>query len=74
MNLLTSKEIRGLNNEQIREEILNLKRVLFDFRLKQATRQSIKPHILKMHKRQVARIMTIEHQRQIQSKPKSIKV
>jgi large subunit ribosomal protein L29 len=65
MKILSSSAIRTLDTKQIQTEIVNLKKILFDFRLKQATRQSIKPHLIQMYKRQLARVMTIEHQQNI---------
>lgn len=63
MNKLTIKEIRELDHDNLKQEIINIKKILFDFRLKQATRQPIKPHIIKEYKKQLARVMTIEHEK-----------
>lgn len=61
MKLLTPSEIKKLNNKQIEDEIFNIKKTLFDFRMKRATRQPIKPHLFKLYKRQLARILTIKN-------------
>jgi large subunit ribosomal protein L29 len=60
MKLLTSKEIQSLDDKQIENEILNIKKTLFDFRIKQATRQPIKPHLFKLYRRQLAKILTMK--------------
>nr|YP_009739091.1 50S ribosomal protein L29 [Palmaria decipiens]QIC19530.1 50S ribosomal protein L29 [Palmaria decipiens] len=63
MNILSNKAIRDLDIESMEREVLEIKRALFDFRLKQATRQSVKPHIIKAYKNQLARIMTIQKEK-----------
>nr|YP_009628630.1 ribosomal protein L29 [Acrochaetium secundatum]QBX88413.1 ribosomal protein L29 [Acrochaetium secundatum] len=63
MKVLDSSEIRDLDQQEMQAEILAIKRILFDFRLKQATRQTIKPHSLKAYKKQLARITTIKHEK-----------
>ena len=44
MSLPKIEEILSLENEQLEKEILAAKKYLFDLRLRQATRQSFKPH------------------------------
>nr|YP_009296731.1 ribosomal protein L29 [Apophlaea sinclairii]AOM65871.1 ribosomal protein L29 [Apophlaea sinclairii] len=44
------------------QQIIQLKRELFDLRLKKATKQSIKPHLFKQAKRNLARLLTQENQ------------
>jgi len=72
MKVLESSEIRDLNQQEMQAEILAIKKILFDFRLKQATRQTIKPHSLRAYKHphslraykhQLARITTIQHEK-----------
>ena len=63
MKVLDSKEIRDLDQKEMEAEILAIKKILFDFRLKQATRQTIKPHSLRAYKHQLARIITIQHEK-----------
>ena len=63
MNKLTVEEIRALDHEKLKQEMINIKKILLDFRLKQATRQPIKPHIIKEYKKQLARVMTIRHEK-----------
>jgi large subunit ribosomal protein L29 len=61
--MLDTNEIRSLSDESVQKEIIAIRRILFDFRLKQATKQVIKPNILKAYKNQLARIMTIKDER-----------
>ena len=63
MKVLDSTEIRNLDQQEMQAEILAIKKILFDFRLKQATRQTIKPHSLRAYKNQLARIITIQHEK-----------
>ena len=42
---------------------LEVKKQLFDLRLKKATRQSFKPHLFKHNKRKVAQLLTLESQK-----------
>lgn len=63
MKVLDSSEIRDLDQQEMQAEILAIKKILFDFRLKQATRQTIKPHSLRAYKNQLARITTIQHEK-----------
>ncbi len=63
MKKLEISEIRNLNELEMQTTILEIKRVLLEFRIKKATRQIIKPHCLKAYKNQLARIKTIYHEK-----------
>ena len=63
MTFSNFEELKTLSNENLFEEILNLKKELFDLRLKKATRQSIKPHLFKQSKHKIAQLLTLESQR-----------
>jgi len=63
MKLLTTAEIKTLKDEHLVEEIINIKKLLLNFKLKQATRQPIKSHLFKLYKCQLAKILTIKHKR-----------
>nr|YP_009315389.1 Ribosomal protein L29 [Yamadaella caenomyce]SCW23844.1 Ribosomal protein L29 [Yamadaella caenomyce] len=64
MDLLSLQEMRTMNDDLIEEQITSTKKVLFEFRMKQATRQSFKPHIYKQYKKQLARLCTIIQEQQ----------
>jgi large subunit ribosomal protein L29 len=63
MSLPQIVEIKNLNDSQLREEILKVKKEIFDLRFKKSTRQSFKPHEFKHAKHKLAQLLTIEHQR-----------
>lgn len=57
-----------LNREKLQQEIINIKKILLDYKVKQATKQPIKPHEIKKYKKELVRIMTLEHQQIIKGK------
>lgn len=61
MKLLTTKEIKKLEKENAIIEIIKIKKILLDLRIKQATRQPVKSHLFKLYKKQIAQILTIKH-------------
>jgi large subunit ribosomal protein L29 len=63
MAFLNFSELKSFNDEKLAEEILEVKKQLFDLRLKKATRQSFKPHLFKHNKRKVAQLLTLESQK-----------
>ena len=46
----------------IQEEIVQIKKDLLDMKIKQKTRQQIKPHLIKQKKHRLAQLSTLEHQ------------
>ncbi len=58
-------EARKLSDEELAEEILAVKRQLFQLRLEQATRRLEKPHLFKHAKHRMAQLLTIEREREI---------
>ena len=60
MKILTIQEIRKLKNIELNDKILEVKKVLFDLKFKQATKKSIKTHLFKKYKRMLAQLLTIE--------------
>jgi large subunit ribosomal protein L29 len=63
MAFLNFSELKSFNDEKLAEEILEVKKQLFDLRLKKATRQSFKPHLFKHNKRKVTQLLTLESQK-----------
>nr|YP_009314365.1 Ribosomal protein L29 [Liagora harveyana]SCW22619.1 Ribosomal protein L29 [Liagora harveyana] len=59
----TIQDIRGMSEKDIENNIAKIKKTLLDFRIQQATRQSFKPHLVRQYKKQLARIMTIKHEK-----------
>nr|YP_009312934.1 Ribosomal protein L29 [Helminthora furcellata]SCW21188.1 Ribosomal protein L29 [Helminthora furcellata]SCW24048.1 Ribosomal protein L29 [Helminthora furcellata] len=60
MDDLSLEKIRSMDYSSMDIKILEIKKILFDFRMKQATRQSFKPHLVKKYKKQLSQIMTIK--------------
>nr|YP_009313137.1 Ribosomal protein L29 [Dermonema virens]SCW21391.1 Ribosomal protein L29 [Dermonema virens] len=63
ISILSKEEIRSMDTSKIEEHIFEVKKVLFQFRMKQATRQSLKPHMIKKYRKQLAQIMTIQKEK-----------
>jgi large subunit ribosomal protein L29 len=63
MSLTKIKEILSLDNNQIEQEILAAKKQLFDLRLRQATRQSFKPHSFRHTKHRLSQLLMVQRQR-----------
>lgn len=58
-------DARKLSEDELAEEILAVKRELFQLRLEQATRRLEKPHLFKHAKHRLAQLLTIEREREI---------
>ena len=57
------KELRGMPDTQVDEELLNLRREQFNLRMQAATGQGAKPDQHGSVRRQIARLKTIQHER-----------
>ncbi|BAZ03990.1 50S ribosomal protein L29 [Calothrix sp. NIES-3974] len=56
-------EARELSDEKLAEEILAVKRQLFQLRLQKATRQLEKPHLFRHARHRLAQLLTVEGER-----------
>jgi large subunit ribosomal protein L29 len=65
MALPKIKDVRSLSDEELNEEVLSIKRQLFQLRLQQATRRLDKNHEFKHAKHRLAQCLTIERERQL---------
>jgi large subunit ribosomal protein L29 len=65
MPLPKISEARDLNDQEIAEQILAVKKQLFQLRLQKATRQLDKPHQIKHTKHRLAQLLTVEHERKL---------
>ena len=65
MALPKVEDARKLSDEELAEEILAVKRELFQLRLEQATRRIEKPHLFKHAKHRLAQLLTVEREREI---------
>ncbi|MBW4683376.1 MAG: 50S ribosomal protein L29 [Microcoleus vaginatus WJT46-NPBG5] len=57
------EEVRSLSDDELGEEILAVKRQLFELRLQQATRRLEKSHQFKHARHRLAQLMTVEAER-----------
>ncbi|MCS6960358.1 MAG: 50S ribosomal protein L29 [Pseudanabaenaceae cyanobacterium SKYGB_i_bin29] len=64
MALPNIEDARQLEGEALAAEILKVKRELFNLRLRQATRQPVKPHEFTHLKHRLAQLLTVERERQ----------
>ncbi len=69
MALSKASEIRELSEAEVTAEIAKIKRALFDLRFKKATRQIESGfHEFRHNRRKLAQLMTIQNERQRESK------
>jgi large subunit ribosomal protein L29 len=64
MPLPKISEARELSDEKLAEEILAVKKQLFQLRLQKATRQLEKPHLFRHARHRLAQLLTVESERQ----------
>ncbi|MEA5552303.1 50S ribosomal protein L29 [Anabaena cylindrica UHCC 0172] len=64
MPLPKISEARELSDEKLAEEVLAIKRQLFQLRLQKATRQLEKPHQFRHARHRLAQLLTVEGERQ----------
>nr|YP_010502427.1 50S ribosomal protein L29 [Grateloupia turuturu]QHD45296.1 50S ribosomal protein L29 [Grateloupia turuturu]UXC96840.1 50S ribosomal protein L29 [Grateloupia turuturu] len=60
MSLPQINHSRDLNSEEIKKRIIQVKKDLFNIRLKRATKQNIKSHIFKHRKHELAQLLMLE--------------
>lgn len=70
MSLPKIEEARKLTDEELSNEVLAVKKQLFNLRLQQATRRLDKPHEFKHAKHRLAQLLTVEAERQRQQNQK----
>lgn len=63
MPLPKISEARELSDEQLTQEIVSVKKQLFQLRLQKATRQLEKPHQFKHFRHRLAQLLTVEAER-----------
>ncbi len=69
MALSKIADIRKLDDQALADEILAVKRQLFELRMQKATRQEPKPHQFKHTRHRLAQLMTAEAERQLAATP-----
>ncbi|EHC18120.1 50S ribosomal protein L29 [Fischerella thermalis] len=63
MPLPKISEARELSDEKLAEEIIAVKKELFQLRLQKATRQLEKPHLFRHARHRLAQLLTVESER-----------
>jgi large subunit ribosomal protein L29 len=58
-------DVRELKDEELSDQILAVKKELFQLRMQQGTRQLDKPHQFKHLKHRLAQLLTVERERQL---------
>ncbi|MGG6264857.1 50S ribosomal protein L29 [Leptolyngbya sp. AN03gr2] len=58
-------DARSLNDEELSDQILAVKKELFQLRMQQGTRQLEKPHQFKHVKHRLSQLLTVERERQL---------
>ena len=66
--MMQVKEVRELNNEQLAEKLMDLKKDLFNLRLQHATNQLENPGRIAEVKKDIARVKTIIRELQLASR------
>lgn len=67
MPLPKVEEARNLSDEELANQIIAVKKQLFQLRLQKATRQLQKTHEFKHAKHRLAQLLTVEREREIKS-------
>ncbi|MEB3182633.1 MAG: 50S ribosomal protein L29 [Nostocaceae cyanobacterium] len=60
-------DARELSDQEISDQILAVKKELFQLRLQKATRQLEKPHQIRHAKHRMAQLLTVENERKRQA-------
>lgn len=61
------EDARQLNDQELADQIVAVKKQLFELRLQQATGRLQKTHEFKHARHRLAQLMTVERQRQLQA-------
>ncbi|MDG2989627.1 50S ribosomal protein L29 [Candidatus Synechococcus calcipolaris G9] len=64
MALTKIADLRELDDQAIADQIVDLKKQLFNLRFQKATRQEVKPHQFKHLRHTLAQLLTLEQERQ----------
>lgn len=67
MPLPKIEDARNLSNEELQEQIVAVKRELFQLRFQKGTRQLEKSHQFKHNRHRLAQLMTVERERELAS-------
>nr|WDA98997.1 ribosomal protein L29 [Sciadococcus taiwanensis] len=65
MSMPKIQEVRNLTNEEIQEEIILVKKQIFELKLKRSTRQAFKPHLFRHAHHRLSQLFTVKREREI---------
>ena len=68
--MLTTKEIREKSDDQLRNELAERQKHLFDLRSQAVTEKLEDPSQLRKTRKEIARIKTVARQRELEAQPK----
>ncbi len=58
--------MKKIYNKEIEKQIIELKKQLIFYKIKKATKQNIKPHVIKNTKYQISKLFTLDKLQSIQ--------
>lgn len=67
MPLPKIQDARDLSEQELKEQIAEVKKDLFRLRFQKATRQEVKPHQFKHARHRLAQLMTVERERELKA-------
>jgi large subunit ribosomal protein L29 len=65
MPLPKFEDAKNLSDQELADQIVAVKRQLFELRMQKGTRQLEKPHQFKHAKHQLSQLLTVERERQL---------
>nr|YP_010443747.1 ribosomal protein L29 [Vacuolaria virescens]UTE94634.1 ribosomal protein L29 [Vacuolaria virescens] len=65
MSLIKIKKIRDLDLKTIQDEILSLKKELFELKIKKGVRQPFKPHLFKQKRHLLNQLIFIQYEKSL---------
>jgi large subunit ribosomal protein L29 len=63
MKLKKIEEIKKIDIKEIQSDIISLKKELFELRIKKGTRQTFKPHLIKLNRHRLNQLISVEYQK-----------
>ncbi len=67
---MKARDLRELDDQMLKDKLESLKKQLFELRMKQAATGADKPHLFKAIRKDIARILTILRERELQTQEK----
>ena len=70
---MKARELRELTDDELRQKLSELKEELFNLRFQHAQKAEVKSHMFKLLKKDIARILTILRERELQKSGSEVK-